>query len=116
MSKFLKVICSLIITIYIGSFIPVFAEEGHKQEKSKKLQVYICPVDKCDYHKSKPGKCPKHKKELVKGEVIYRCPKCGMKFDEPGKCSMDGAELKPEIVKEKQKSEGSKSEEHQHKH
>lgn len=119
MSKFLRVICSLVFTIYIGSFIPAFAaEEGHKhegehkQEKSKKSQVYVCSEEKCDFHQKKPGECPKHKKELVKGEVIYRCPKCGMKFDKPGKCSMDGEKLKKEVVK--QKAEGSSSEEHKH--
>lgn len=25
--------------------------------------------------------------------VKYKCPKCGMKYDEPGKCTMDGEEL-----------------------
>jgi len=31
--------------------------------------------------------------ELSDQKMIYECPKCGMDFDGPGKCSMDGTEL-----------------------
>lgn len=31
--------------------------------------------------------------ELSDQKMVYECPKCGMDFDGPGKCSMDGTEL-----------------------
>jgi hypothetical protein len=31
--------------------------------------------------------------ELSDQKMIYECPKCGMDFDGPGKCTMDGTEL-----------------------
>lgn len=31
--------------------------------------------------------------ELTDQQVIYECAKCGMMFDGPGHCTMDGAEL-----------------------
>ena len=31
--------------------------------------------------------------ELTDQKMVYECPKCGMDFDGPGKCSMDGTEL-----------------------
>ena len=124
MSKFLKIFCFLVIGFSIMSFsMPVFAssncdmsdcnmsdckKEGHKHsaenkdEKSKKA-LYVCPDDKCTYHKKSAGKCKMHGKKLVESEVVFKCPKCGMNFDKPGKCSMDGEKLVPEIVKPKVK-------------
>lgn len=36
----------------------------------------------------------------------YKCPKCGMEYDEPGKCTMDGAVLV--------KAEDGKTSDHDH--
>src|SRR2546425_1374451 len=36
--------------------------------------------------------------ELTNQVIIYECPKCGMMFDGPGHCTMDGTELYPTKV------------------
>jgi len=36
---------------------------------------------------------PKAIDALTKETLVYDCPKCGMDYDKPGKCQMDGTEL-----------------------
>lgn len=43
---------------------------------------------------------------------IYKCPKCGMEFDKPGKCTMDGTKL----VKVEEKTSSNHSEQHHDHH
>ncbi len=50
---------------------------GMKLEKKQVLMTYACPEKDCEYQKATLGKCPKHKKELVKCEIKSFCPKCG---------------------------------------
>jgi len=45
--------------------------------------------------------------------VKYKCPKCGMEFDKPGKCTMDGAEL---VEKRDEKSPSSPKHDHHDHH
>ncbi|MFH2070496.1 MAG: heavy metal-binding domain-containing protein [Elusimicrobiota bacterium] len=42
---------------------------GMKLEKRKNLMTYACPEKDCNHQSAKPGKCPEHKKELIKCEV-----------------------------------------------
>lgn len=44
----------------------------------------------------------------------YKCPKCGMEFDKPGKCTMDGAKLVK--VKKEEMGKAMKGHEHKGKH
>jgi predicted RNA-binding Zn-ribbon protein involved in translation (DUF1610 family) len=36
--------------------------------------------------------------QLTDQKLVYECPQCGMDFDGPGKCTMDGADLVPTKV------------------
>lgn len=56
--------------------------------------TYACP--KCEYEAEKSDKCPKHKIDLWKSEVIYQCDKCGKEYEKPGKCH--DKELKRAII------------------
>lgn len=62
---------------------------GMKLEKKQVLMTYACPEKDCDYRKAKPGKCPEHKKDLVKCEMKTSCPKCG------GQVNPEDLKLKP---------------------
>jgi Cu2+-exporting ATPase len=53
--------------------------------------------------------------EIIK-MTKYKCPKCGMVFDKPGKCTMDGAILEEVAEDETMKHMDSKKEHKQHDH
>jgi predicted RNA-binding Zn-ribbon protein involved in translation (DUF1610 family) len=36
---------------------------------------------------------PREIQELTNQKLVYECPKCGMDFDAPGTCTMDGSTL-----------------------
>ena len=40
-----------------------------------------------------PASAPKEIAELIDQAKVWECPKCGMDFDGPGVCTMDGAAL-----------------------
>lgn len=58
-------------------------------------------------------KMKSHKNKGGERMTKYECPKCGMKYDKPGKCTMDGAELvKSEEKKSSDSNHPMKHEEH----
>ena len=46
--------------------------------------------------------------------VKYKCPKCGMEYDQPGKCTMDGAKLSKMEEKESSTHPGKLQVHHDH--
>jgi len=76
---------SFYTTVYICPMHPEVQQEksskcpkcGMKLEKKQVLMTYACPEKDCEYQKARPGRCPEHKKELVKCEIKSFCPKCG---------------------------------------
>jgi len=62
-----------------------------KLEEKQVLMTYACPEKDCEYQKASPGECPEHKKELVKSEIKFFCPKCG--------AQVNPKDLKQKLVK-----------------
>ena len=88
-------------TVYLCPMHPEVKEEkpgkcpdcGMKLEKKQVLTAYVCPEPPCEYRKARLGKCPEHKKELIKAELNTHCPKCG------GQINAEDLKLEPEKTK-----------------
>lgn len=72
------------------------------EKKESKIFSYFCPQKRCKYKSSETGKCPKHKKKLIKTEVKLYCPMDDTELQtKDGKlyCPKCKMEIKPEDVK-----------------